>query len=103
MDSEPELGEDRQAHLTWCGIRARTAAERGNRVEAERIARDGVAIAAKTDELNTRAESLVHLGWVLRRAGDSDEAAGAVGEALELYERKGNIAAAALVRSSFPG
>ena len=96
-------GEDRQAHVTWCGIRARATAERGNRVEAERIARDGVAIAAETDELNTRAESLVHLGWVLRRSGDPDGAAGAVGEALELYERKGNIAAAALVRSSFPG
>jgi class 3 adenylate cyclase/tetratricopeptide (TPR) repeat protein len=96
-------GEDRQAHVTWCGIRARTSAERGNRVEAERIARDGVAIAARTDELNTHAESLVHLGWVLRRAGDLDGAADAVGEALELYERKGNIAAATLVQASFPG
>jgi class 3 adenylate cyclase/tetratricopeptide (TPR) repeat protein len=96
-------GEDRQAHVTWCGIRARTSAERGNRVEAERIARDGVEIAARTDELNTRAESLVHLGWVLRRTGDPDGAAGAIGEALELYERKGNIAAVTLVRSSFPG
>jgi hypothetical protein len=62
-----------------------------------------VAIAARTDELNTHAESLVHLGWVLRRAGDPDGAAGAVVEALELYERKGNIAAAELVRSWFPG
>ena len=96
-------GEERQAHVMWCGIRARTSAEQGDLVEAERIARDGVASVAGTDELNTHAESLVHLGWVLRSAGDPDGAAGTVAEALELYGRKGNIAAATLVRSAFPG
>jgi len=96
-------GEDRQSYVNWCGIRARTSAERGDLDEAERIARDGVSVAARTDELNTHAESLVHLGWVLRRAGDDDGAAAAIGEAQGLYGRKGNIAAATLVRSSFPG
>jgi tetratricopeptide (TPR) repeat protein len=96
-------GESRQAHVTWCGVRARTAAERGDREEAERIAREGVAVAATTDELNTRAGSLVHLAWVLRRSGDGDRAAEAVREALELYELKGNIAAVRQVRTAFAG
>lgn len=96
-------GEDRQAQVAWCGIRARTAAELGDREEAKRSAREGVGVAVTTDELNTRAGSLVHLGWVLRRSGDGDRAAEAVGEALELYERKGNIAAATQVRTSFAG
>jgi len=93
-------GADRQTRVTWCGVLARTAAEAGDLQKAERFAREGVAIAA-ADELNMRAASLVDLGRVLRRAGDADGTAAAVGEALELYERKGNIAAAALVRTSF--
>jgi class 3 adenylate cyclase/tetratricopeptide (TPR) repeat protein len=96
-------GGDRQAQVAWCGIRARTAAELGDRDEAERIAREGVAVAATTDELNTRAESLVHLAWVFRRSGDGDRAAEAARDALELYERKGNIAAATQVRAAFAG
>jgi hypothetical protein len=62
-----------------------------------------VAVAATTDELNTRAGSLVHLAWVLRRSGDGDRAAEAVREALELYELKGNIAAVRQVRTAFAG
>ena len=93
-------GADRQTRVTWCGVLARTAAEAGDLQEAERFAREGVAIAA-ADELNMRAASLVDLGWVLRRAGDVDGTAAAIGEALGLYDRKGNIAAAALVRTKF--
>ena len=40
-------GEDRQAQVTWCGVLARTAAELGDLQEAERIAREGVGIAAR--------------------------------------------------------
>jgi class 3 adenylate cyclase/tetratricopeptide (TPR) repeat protein len=96
-------GDDRRTRVTWCGVLARTTAEAGDLAEAGRFAREGVAMAAATDDLNMHAASLVHLAWVLRRGGDTDGTAAAIGEALELYERKGNIAAAALVRTAFPG
>ena len=96
-------GDDRRTLVAWFGIQGRTTAEAGDLAEAERLAQEGVAIAAATDELNMHAAALVDLGWVLRRAGDADGTGAAIGEALELYERKGNIAAAALVRTAFAG
>jgi class 3 adenylate cyclase/tetratricopeptide (TPR) repeat protein len=93
-------GGARGTRSMWCGVLARTSAEAGDHAEAERFAREGVAIPA-AEELNMRAASLVDLGWVLRRAGDGDGTAAAIGEALELYERKGNIAAAGQVRAAF--
>ena len=56
-----------------------------------------------TDYLNHRAECLVRLGEVLRLAGKAEEAAGAAGRALELYERKGNEVMAARARAELPG
>ena len=60
---------------------------------AESFAREAVALAEETDFLVVHADGLVDLAEVLRAAGRADEALSALGDALLLYERKGNVTA----------
>jgi hypothetical protein len=69
-------------------------AERGEAEEAERLAREAVALAERTDFLSMHADALVDLAEVVRLLGRSDEAAPALKVALKLYKQKGNAAAA---------
>ncbi len=51
-----------------------------------------------TDSLNAQGDALCDLAHVLHAGGRTDEAAGALGQALERYERKKNLAMVAQVR-----
>jgi len=79
-------------------VRARLLAKRGELVEAERVACEAVALSEQTDYLDVHGEALVALAEVLRAADRVEESATAVGEALVLYERKGNVVAAGRTR-----
>jgi predicted ATPase len=81
------------------GVRALILARRGGLAEAERIARQAVALAEQTDFLNHRAEALVALGTVLSGQERSEHAQEAFAEALRLYEQKGNLVAARQLRA----
>ena len=59
------------------------------------LARRGVELADQSDMLNTRARVWLALVEVLRVDGNGLEADAAMGEAIRLYEQKGNITAAA--------
>jgi predicted Zn-dependent protease len=61
-----------------------------------------VSLAERTDALNRHADALVALAEVLELAGSEDEARGFLNEALALYERKGNVAAARRARRRLP-
>jgi Tetratricopeptide repeat len=82
----------------WRSVRATVLARRGGLAEAERMARQAVALAERTDFLNHRAETLVVLADVLRRRDRPQLASAALADALALYERKGNLVAAQQVR-----
>jgi DNA-binding SARP family transcriptional activator len=92
---EDSLQADREWEIKRRGLRARMLAREGRIEEAERLAREGVAIAAETDFLWFHADVLLDFADVLRMAGRFEEAAGATREALRLYERKGIIPSAA--------
>jgi class 3 adenylate cyclase/tetratricopeptide (TPR) repeat protein len=79
-------------------VRATILARRGETAEAERLAREAVAIVAPTDYIDVSADAHVALANVLAAAGRRDESAGELRTALELYERKGNAVRAAQVR-----
>ena len=79
-------------------VRAKVEARRGDHAEAERLGREAVAIGDQTDMLNWQADTYVDLGEVLLLAGRRDEAAEAFRQALERYERKGNIVLAERTR-----
>ena len=74
--------------VTWRSVRAKLEG-------SEELAREAVALAELTDATNLIADALVDLAIV---TGDPDDAVGA----LELYERKGNLAARSLVSDLLP-
>ncbi len=73
-------------------------ARRGEEQVAEHLAREALALVAETDCLNDHASTLLDLAEVLRLAGRSGEATAAVRQAIELFERKENVAMATQAR-----
>ena len=78
--------------------RAKVLARRGDNAEAVRLAREAVAIGAKTDHLNAQGDANADLAEVLMLSGKADEAAAALEQALDRYERKGNLVMARRMR-----
>jgi ATP/maltotriose-dependent transcriptional regulator MalT len=74
----------------WRKARAKVVAARGDGEQAERLAREAVDLAERTDHLEEHADALVTVAEVLRRAGRAAEAEPALQEALRLCERKGS-------------
>jgi class 3 adenylate cyclase len=85
-----ELGgsEDLYTQATWREVQALVLSSRHQHAEAERLAREAVTIAADTDMLELQGDTYVDLAEVLQTAGRRDEAAAALHEALDRYERK---------------
>jgi tetratricopeptide (TPR) repeat protein len=91
-----ELGasDDALTQMLWRQARAKVLARRGDTVEAERLAREAVAIGAGTEMPDDQAKARSDLAEVLTLAGRTDEAEAALREALALFELKGNLAMA---------
>ena len=73
------------------GIRALLAARRGEFQQAETLAREMVAMTERGQNFNARGTAQMRLAEVLSMAGRSGEAASALNDAIQLYERKGNL------------
>jgi DNA-binding SARP family transcriptional activator/predicted ATPase len=91
MSQEAAANEDLSAQAIGQGLYARILADRGRHREAEELARSAMALSAQTDLLSERADTLLELSHVLAAAGQLSEAHSAATEALELYQRKGNL------------
>jgi tetratricopeptide (TPR) repeat protein len=76
------------AQALWRQVQARVHASRGAHAEAEPLVREAVLMLGQTDALPAQADALSDLAEVLDAAGRRDEAAAALREALECYERK---------------
>jgi DNA-binding SARP family transcriptional activator len=98
IDDVP-VSADREWQLKRRCMRARLLAREGRTETAEDLAREGVAIAAETDQLWFHADALIDLAEVLRMAGRPEDAAGAAEQALRLFERKGIVPSAARARA----
>jgi class 3 adenylate cyclase/tetratricopeptide (TPR) repeat protein len=72
-------------------VRAKLLARRGDDVEAERLARDAVALSDATDMLACKADARVDLAEVLTLAGRREQAAEALVTAEALYAEKGHL------------
>jgi ATP/maltotriose-dependent transcriptional regulator MalT len=81
------------------GVQAKVLAHDGRGDEAEALARRAVALLEHTDLLSHRGDAMLDLADVLTACGRGDDAVRATATAIELYERKGNAAAAALARN----
>jgi class 3 adenylate cyclase/tetratricopeptide (TPR) repeat protein len=82
----------------WRQVQALVHAHRGEHAEAEPLAREAVAITERTDGLNLQADAFGDLAEVLAAASRTAEAADALEQALDRYERKKNLAMVAQVR-----
>ncbi len=91
ISREAVAGEDLSAQIIGQGLSARILADRGHHAEAEELARSAVALAAQTDLLSERADTLLDLAHVLAAADRVPEARAAATQALDLYQRKGNL------------
>jgi tetratricopeptide (TPR) repeat protein len=78
-------------------------ARRGQHAEAERLAREAVAIGDETQVLEEQAGSYADLGEVLLLADRPEEAAAALEEALARYECKENLVMAGRTRERLAG
>ena len=69
ISREAGAGEDLSAQIIGQGLSARILADRGQHAEAQELANSAVALAAQTDLLSERADSLLDLAHVLAAAG----------------------------------
>jgi tetratricopeptide (TPR) repeat protein len=90
---------DIHSHILWRTTRAQTLAHAGDFGAAEALAREAVAFAAESDFLDSHADALTTLAEVRCLARRPDGAAADLEEAIQLYERKGNVASAARTRT----
>ena len=67
-------------------------------MDAERLARESVAISFETDCPNMQADALVDLAETLQLLGHGDGGASVLLQAIERYEAKGNVVSATSVR-----
>ncbi len=100
--SESAGDDDLDAALTRQPVEAKLLARLGDPRDAERVARATVSLVERTDALNRHADALLALAEVLELAGSEAEGREYLTKALALYERKGNVAAACLVRQRLP-
>jgi tetratricopeptide (TPR) repeat protein len=99
QSEQAAAAEDLPVQVQWRGPRAKALARRGELDVAERLAREAVSLAERTDFLNLHANALLDLATVLQHDRRPEDAAAAAEAANALYERKGNLVGAAEARS----
>jgi tetratricopeptide (TPR) repeat protein len=83
--------EDAVTEALWRQVGALVHASRGEHGDAERLAREAIAIIETTDGLRWQGDAHTDLAMVLETAGRRDEAAVELREALDRYERKQTV------------
>jgi class 3 adenylate cyclase/tetratricopeptide (TPR) repeat protein len=91
--------DDFASQSEWRTAQARVLADRGRFDEALALVDEALAIAEDTDYLDWQAQGHEVRGIVLEAAGRGDDARAAYDQALGLFERKGNVVAAARIRA----
>ena len=100
MAKDLSAEDDITSQALWRLIRGKVLARRGQTDEAMQLADEAVALLRQTDASVVRDEGLLDAAEVMRLSGDPVRAREHLAEALELFERKGNLAAAGTARSA---
>jgi predicted ATPase/class 3 adenylate cyclase len=103
ISDEASASDDYFSQVLWRVVRAKAVASVGRLEDGEQLAREAVALAEETDDIDHHGTALIALGDVLRLADRSDEAATVIQDALCLYEQKGNLVSAGRARSLLEG
>ena len=89
--------------ISWRAVRAKILARRRELGDAEMLAREALAIAERTDDLNGQGRVLTDLAEVLESGSRIREAASSLERAFALFERKGNTVCTARTRVRLSG
>jgi class 3 adenylate cyclase/tetratricopeptide (TPR) repeat protein len=92
--------DDRVSQALWRQVRAKLLARAGAPTDAERLAREAVALLDETDMLDYHARAVADLATVLRAVGQPEEASNELARAIELFEAKGNVVRAERARAA---
>jgi class 3 adenylate cyclase/predicted ATPase len=93
------LDDDIDPQIAWRRVKAKVLARRGDLEPAEKLGREAVAIANRTDWPHDTAMALEDLAEVLALAGRSTESVSVREDAVRRYEQKGNVVSAARLRA----
>jgi hypothetical protein len=91
--------DDVGAQVAWRSVRSKLLARAGAFAEATRIRDSALGLSEATDTLNQRAKVQLDAAEVAALTGDDTEAAAFGNRAIQLYELKGNVVAAARARA----
>ena len=94
--------DDVDASVAWHYVQAKILSRLGAAEDAESLARHGLALLAGTDALSRQGDVLAVLADILRLTGRSGDANTYLHSAIQLYEEKGNVVAAARARAILP-
>jgi class 3 adenylate cyclase/tetratricopeptide (TPR) repeat protein len=90
---------DVRSQITWRAVRGKILARRHEFARAEACAREAVRIVEQTDDLNSQGRALMDLAETLELSNRPEDAAAALEQARELFERKGNVVSAEKARA----
>ena len=95
--------DDMTTQVVWRSVRARVLSVGARHADAQALAEEAASLAADTDDVNMRADTLLDLAAVLRAAGRDADALPPLRQALDLYEGKGNRVSSARTRALLAG
>jgi tetratricopeptide (TPR) repeat protein len=94
LSEEMAARDDIASQGGWRSVRAKVYAKQGRLEDAERLAREAVAILDRTDHLGQIGDVHLALAMVLREAGKRSEAVAEARTAEQAFERKGIVVSA---------
>jgi class 3 adenylate cyclase/tetratricopeptide (TPR) repeat protein len=92
--------DDRVSQALWRQVRAKLQARAGRHDDAERVAREAVALLGDTDMVDYHGRAVADLAEVLRAVDRPEEAADQLAAAIELFEAKGDLVRAERARAA---
>jgi class 3 adenylate cyclase len=92
--------DDRVSQALWRQVRAKLQARAGGGADAERLARDAVALLCETDMVDYHARAVADLADVLGVVDRSEEASHELTGAIALFDAKGNLVRADRARAA---
>ncbi|MBA3412701.1 MAG: hypothetical protein H0T09_03325 [Actinobacteria bacterium] len=98
MSEEAGSPDDVSTQSQLRAVRAKVLARRGRTHEANALVLEAVAIVANSDFIDNQGDVYLDRAEVAELGGQKDEAAAARQQALECYERKGNLVSAERAR-----
>jgi tetratricopeptide (TPR) repeat protein len=107
-DAERETGvaealaapDDRVSQALWRQVGAKLHGRAGRPAEAERLAREAVALLCETDMVDYHARAVADLADVLGAVDLPEEASDELARAIALFEAKGNVVRAERARAA---